>query len=753
MSQQADRPLVSVIVACFNAAAYLRAAVGSALDQSLREIEVIIVDDGSTDGSQAIAQQLAAADRRVRLHQLESNGGPAAARNRGFDLAQGRFVAILDSDDLYHPERLKRLVAVCDAVEADMIADDLIIFDDTDRTPPTSFFAAPRSKRGDWVSLAGYFRESILYGSAPNLGFLKPLIRLDLIRAHGVRYDERLRIAEDDDLIIQLLRAGARYRTVAEAGYFYRKHGASISHRLSLANIEAMVLAGERLAADLHDASADVRRALARRNRALRNSRDFTLTIEALKTRRVAGAVAMAVRHPGLLPLFRMPVAAKLRNLFGGTIPAAPSRPAPAACFISNQRLAGATNGSSAYLIDLARAARAAGFAPHLVQPSPALFGRTPFFRLRREMEVFASHHLRGGWRIGDWMVARDPRVWGKAAIGIARRTARRFGIDARWTIDRPAPYAVTAPWTKADQLFVTAHARPKADIMIADYMFLARAFPYAARPDAATAIVMHDLFHARSDGFAATGDRDSVAGISRDSELALLGKADAVIAIQAAEAGFVRRALPRSAVILAPMAAHPVDVAQPGLSDRLLFVGSNTAPNVHGLRWFIDNVWPDLHAARPAMVLDVAGAVAAAFPAGGPEGVVFHGLVDDLAPFYTRAGVVISPLLHGSGLKIKLIEALARGKAAVATAVTLQGVEETAGQAVARADDAPAFLAAILQLADSDEARGALAERALTTARVHFSPDACYQSFRDWLVGTSAARPPHSNEEARLCA
>ncbi|KRB86219.1 hypothetical protein ASE00_05680 [Sphingomonas sp. Root710] len=753
MTQPADRPLVSVIVACFNAAAYLRAAVSSALDQSLREIEVIIVDDGSTDGSQAIAKELAATDHRVRLYRMDSNGGPAAARNRGFDLAQGRFVAILDSDDLYHPERLKRLVAVCDAVEADMIADDLIIFDDADQTPPTGFFAAPRSKRGDWVSLAGYFRESVLYGRAPNLGFLKPLIRLDLIRDHGIRYDERLRIAEDDDLIIQLLRAGARYRTVAEAGYFYRKHGASISHRLSLANIEAMVLAGERLAADLRGAPADVRRALARRNRALRNSRDFTLTIEALKTRRLAGAAATAIRHPGLLPLFRMPVAAKLRSLLNRKADEAPPRSAPAACFISNQRIAGATNGSSAYLIDLARAARTAGYAPHLVQPSPALFGRTPFFRLRPEMQVFASHHLRGGWRIGAWMIARDPHVWANATIGIVRRTARRFGIDALWTIDRPAPYAVTAPWTKADQLFVTAHARPKADIMIADYMFLARAFPYAARPDAATAIVMHDLFHARSDGFAATGDRDSVAGISRDSELALLGRADAVIAIQAAEAGFVRRALPHSAVVLAPMAAHPVEAAQPGLSDRLLFVGSNTAPNVHGLRWFIETVWPDLHAARPGVVLDVAGAVAAAFPAGGPEGVVFHGLVDDLAPFYARAGVVISPLLHGSGLKIKLIEALARGKATVATAVTLQGVEETAGPAVARADDSPAFLAAILQLIDSDEARGALAERALTTARVHFSPDACYQSFREWLAGTSAARPPHSNEEARLCA
>lgn len=349
-------------------------------------------------------------------------------------------------------------------------------------------------------------------------------------------------------------------------------------------------------------------------------------------------------------------------------------------------------------------------------------------------------------------MIARDPHVWGWAAAGLLKRMLRRLGVDTRWTADRPAPYAVTAPWAKADQLFVTAHARPNADIAIADYMFLARAFPYIARPDAPTAIVMHDLFHARSDGFAATGDRDSVAGISRDGEVALLGKADAVIAIQAAEAGFVARALPHRLVLLAPMAAQPAEGPQPGDPDRLLFVGSNTAPNVHGLRWFLDHVWPALTAARPQLRLDVAGSVAAAFQAP-PHGVVFHGIVDDLDPLYAAAGIVVSPLLHGSGLKIKLIEALARGKAVVATGVTLQGVEDAAGRAILRADDPAAFARAILDLVGADEARIALAARALDTARVHFSPETCYHSFRSWIAGTRSGRPPHSNEEARLCA
>lgn len=747
-------PTVSLIVACYNSAAYLEAAVRSALVQSIEEVEVIVVDDGSSDGSVMIAEALAAGDARVRAVRMTRNGGPAAARNRGLDLATGRFVAILDSDDLLHPDRLERLVSVADATGADIVADDLLIFDDADRSPPDTFFRGPRADREAWVSLTDYLRESVLYGRTPNLGFLKPLIRRSLIADHGIRYEERLRIAEDDALIISLLRAGARYRTIPDAGYFYRKHGRSISHRLSLANVEAMVQAGARLAEALAGAPDHVRRALGRRNRAIRNARDFTLTIEALRQRRLAAALSLMLRRPASVPLFRMPIAARIDRLAGrGDPQPAPASPAPKACFISNQRLIGATNGSSAYLIDLARATREAGFEPHLVQPSPALFGRRPFFRVRPEMRVFASHAVHGSRRIGDWLIASDPRIYLAAAGGVVRRLARKLRVPGRWTIDRPAPYAVAAGWNKADQLFLSRHGRPRADVLIADYMFQSRGFPFALRPEAPGAIVMHDLFHARSDSFSSTGGSDSVVSIGQEAEVALLARGEAVIAIQQSEADFVRKALPGREVILAPMAADPVPAPQPGQTDRLLFVGSNTAPNVHGLRWFFDEVWPAIRTRRPAATLDVAGSVALAFPQGGPAGVRFLGLVDDLALLYANAGVVVSPLIQGSGLKIKLIEAMARGKAIVATGVTLQGVEEIASQAVARADEPIPFADAVIGLMEADDERAALATKALHTARVHFSSEACYRSYRSWLARLIPEIPQVHNEEARLCA
>ena len=84
-----------------------------------------------------------------------------------------------------------------------------------------------------------------MFGASPNLGFLKPMIRRRVLERTGIRYDPSLRIGEDDALIVQLLLAGARYRLMPQAGYFYRKHGSSISHRLSLDHAERM-MASER---------------------------------------------------------------------------------------------------------------------------------------------------------------------------------------------------------------------------------------------------------------------------------------------------------------------------------------------------------------------------------------------------------------------------------------------------------------------------------------------------------------------------
>lgn len=402
--------------------------------------------------------------------------------------------------------------------------------------------------------------------------------------------------------------------------------------------------------------------------------------------------------------------------------------------FISRQRIVGATNGSSTYLIDLARAVRDAGMIPHLLQPSPTITGRWPTLNLRPEMRVFETHTARGLIRIGDRLISRSPRVyWAIARAGLAK-AARRVGIRGRWAQDQPLPHTITIPWTAADHAFVRRESRDKADIAIADYMFCTEAFASLADPSVPNAVVMHDLFHARE-----SKAGDTVPSFSYDREMAMLGKADAVIAIQSTEAAFLAEHLPTVLPILAPMAARPVATPQPGDRDRLLFVGSNTGPNIVGLQWLFETAWPIVMAQWPDAKLDIAGTVARAFPTGGPKGVRFLGLVDDLQPLYASAGIILSPLTFGSGLKIKLIEAMAEGKAIVATPVTLQGVERECEGAVACTDDPQTFADHILRLHEDAGARADLAAAALVAARQHFSAEACYGDFAAWLNRTAS--------------
>jgi hypothetical protein len=408
---------------------------------------------------------------------------------------------------------------------------------------------------------------------------------------------------------------------------------------------------------------------------------------------------------------------------------------APRALFVSRQRLIGATNGSSAYLIDIANSVRAAGLEPVLLQPSPDVMGRVPFYRARPEMAVFAQHRIRGVARIGRWFVSRDPGVWRDATLGVLRSLARRLGARGAWSQDRPRPYAIAAPWSEADRVWLTARQAGGGDLVIADYAFQSVAFALLGVPRSRSAIVMHDLFHRRG-GSGEGADRDSVVALTREKEVAMLARGGTIIAIQRDEADFVTAALPEARVILAPgtRKAEPA-VAATGAPERLLFVGSRTAPNSDGLRWFLERVWPQLRAALPETRLDVVGTVAADF-AGElvPEGVRLHGLVPDLAPFYRQAGIVIAPLRFGSGLKIKLVEALAWGKPMVVSPVTLQGVEETCGPAVLVADSAAAFVSAIRSLQRDGGLRADLSRRAIGAVEAQFAPAVAHRALRAWL-------------------
>jgi succinoglycan biosynthesis protein ExoO len=715
-------PLVSVIMANRNGAAFLAEAVRSVLRQTLVDLELIVVDDASDDDSVQIVGRFRAEDRRVVLVEQPVPSGPAAARNAGLQLASGGWIAVVDSDDYVHPDRFRRLLEFAETARADIVADDLVVFHDDGAEKPRLFLRGAMARGPVEVTAAAWIGSDTLYGRTPPLGYLKPLIRAEALA--GTRYDERLFNGEDFNLIARLLIAGRRMLTTPEPMYFYRRRSGSTSHRLRPGHLRAIEATDADLRA-LAAGRAPVLRALDRRLADQRTVYAFEGWADAIKARDPATAARIAAARPSVLRLAGDRV---LRRLFRRARPAAAAgsagRPRELVV-LSRQRLVGAVSGSSAYLLSLCRALRERGWRIRFVGPSPGAFGRRPFFRLRPELELFDSYVVRGGVRVGRRLLSRDPSVWAHGLAGALEQKLVKAGLLRAGRL-KPAPYAVALPATRQDMLFVARAVSGGADAVLADYAFLAPLVPYALVPGAPSAILMHDLFSSRPAQFDREGARDSVARLSPTDEFRLLAQADAVVAIQRDEAETVRLRLPATPVLLAPMAVRAVDAPQPGTGPELLFVGSNTAPNVLGLTWFLEQVWPLLKRDRPEARLLVAGDVDRVV-AKGPPDVRFLGLVPDLAPLYAAAAVVISPLTAGSGLKIKLVEAMSRGKAVVATGVTVQGVEELVREAVAVADDPGEFAretAALLGDPGLRARRGALA---LEIARSSFGAEACY--------------------------
>lgn len=301
------------MIPTYNAQAHVAAAVRSALAQSLGTIEVIVVDDGSTDGTLSIVQTLAESDPRLRLERQPRNMGPAAARNRGFALARGIWIAVLDADDFMVPDRLAGLTAVAERIEADAIADNLVTFAEDNMASARLHLAGATP---GWISAGDYLRQGLLFGSGRDYGYLKPIFRAERLRALGVAYNEQLRIAEDDDLMVRALIGGLKYWLEPTQTYFYRRHSNSTSHRLSAANARAMCEASAELIARAQ-ASPQLE-LLAKRHRALRRGLAFVELVEALKRKSWSEAVRIGFHEPSALPLLRMPIRAALgRMTFG----------------------------------------------------------------------------------------------------------------------------------------------------------------------------------------------------------------------------------------------------------------------------------------------------------------------------------------------------------------------------------------------------------------------------------------------------
>ena len=234
-----DKPIaVSVIIPSYNTAKYITKAVKSALNQTLQEIEVIVVDDASQDNSVEVVQQIS--DARLKLLINQKNLGAGGARNQALNEARGEWVAVLDSDDWYASNRLERLVKVAREKNADIVADDLSLIEDGNSDPWGTLIGENQESINaiQKIEAADFVKSDIPGKPGLHLGFSKPLFRKYFLVNHQIQYDETLKVTQDFWFDMDCFAHGASFYLVPEPYYYYRSRENSLVYSDKMRRLE-----------------------------------------------------------------------------------------------------------------------------------------------------------------------------------------------------------------------------------------------------------------------------------------------------------------------------------------------------------------------------------------------------------------------------------------------------------------------------------------------------------------------------------
>lgn len=308
-----NQPDVTFIIAAYNSADTIVPAIESALSQEGLTLEVVVVDDKSSDNTRVVVASIAARDPRVRLTALAQNLGPGGARNAGIDAALGRWIAVLDSDDVIQPNRTARMIARAEITNADIVVDNLDVVYTDGRPKETMFEEAFLEKRGT-LTLEDFIASNILFRSTFNFGYMKPMFRRDVLNGRKLRFHPTLRIGEDYLLLASALAAGGVCAIEPSPGYVYNIREGSISRVLELHHVDAMIAADTEFLAS-HALPPGAMTAQDQRTRSLIEARHFLMLVSSIKNRSVVGVLKAAWRDPRALRHLGMPIRVRMKRL------------------------------------------------------------------------------------------------------------------------------------------------------------------------------------------------------------------------------------------------------------------------------------------------------------------------------------------------------------------------------------------------------------------------------------------------------
>ncbi len=306
---------ISVIIPAYNIEGYIERAIRSALDQHGTTVEVIVVNNGSVDGTLAAISRIT--DERVKLIDLQTNVGAAVARNMAIAEATATWIAILDGDDAFLPDRLARCMMRARMLKADIIVDNLDVHRESDGRHypmyPPAWFA-----RLGILTLADFIdgNRSFL-GGGISLGYLKPVISAEFFRRHKIAYDPTLRIGEDYMVLAECLGYGALCAVEPVAGYQYTVRSGSTSHRITFEDL-TRIAEGDAKFTTRFSLNAVAMRAQKNRTAALKDAFAFTKLINALKQRDAKAAFKAVAERPIAVWYLWRPIWARITRLLKG---------------------------------------------------------------------------------------------------------------------------------------------------------------------------------------------------------------------------------------------------------------------------------------------------------------------------------------------------------------------------------------------------------------------------------------------------
>lgn len=297
---------VSIVIAAWNAQDFILTAINSALAQKGVSVEVLVVDDASTDSTCTVVESVK--DSRVKLLRSEKNGGPGAARNIGFAAAQGKWIAVLDSDDAMHESRLKNMLRAS-PVTADVLIDNFCELN-SDGVISKPFYSSSDLPLGD-LSLSFLIKTNLVFSKVKSTGYVKPLFKNEFVKEKSVQYWPEVRIGEDYYFLASCLASGANAHVLDQAGYIYTIRDGSISSKMEVAHISKLLCFDKKFTQEyqLTESALSAQQA---RYKNLNRAYYYLLLVEQIKTRQFFPALLNILKNPSSALLLSLPIKKRL---------------------------------------------------------------------------------------------------------------------------------------------------------------------------------------------------------------------------------------------------------------------------------------------------------------------------------------------------------------------------------------------------------------------------------------------------------